>query len=285
MPHHVFISYGAGDRTAADAICTFLEKQHIRCWQSPRDLPVEGDFARATAEALTQSSAVVILLSSASNQSRYVKRDLVLASNKNIPIFRFRIDNSKPAEVFRYVSVGQAEINATEALAPGLVELAAAIRHVLDQPAEPTRPVATATGAGPTGTRAVFISWCSLDEAAAIAIVDQLEQAGIKCWISNRDVSANYQREIANAMRVARAMVLVLSNNVYNAEDQGSDQILKEIALADRYHLRIFPLRIEACEPRGAYEFELANRQYFDLFRNREANWQRLLSALSSTVA
>lgn len=129
----------------------------------------------------------------------------------------------------------------------------------------------------------IFISWCSRDEAAAVGIVDDLEREGFKCWISNRDVATNYQREIVQAINVARAFVLVFSNNANDMPDRdGSDQILKEIALADRRRLRILPVRIEDCEPLGAFEYELANRQYFDLFRNRPTNWSRLVAALKS---
>jgi hypothetical protein len=279
MPHDVFISYVGGDRSAADAICAFLEARQIRCWQAPRDLPDDGDFAKATVDALTRSRAVVVLLSAASNSSRYVKREFGLASSRNIPIFPVRLDDSRPDEIFRYVPTGRAEIVAVDGLEAHLGELSEAIGRVLGtvpgapklQPTQPPGPV--------------FISWCSPDEAAATGLVAELESAGLKCWVSNRDVSENYQREIAAAIKSARAMVLVFSSNVNDAPDRhGSDQILKEIGLADRYRLRVFPVRIEDCEPQGAFEFELNNRQYFDFFRNREANWRRLVAVLNGTI-
>ena len=38
MKHDIFISYSILDKAIADAVCTQLEKQGIRCWIAPRNI-------------------------------------------------------------------------------------------------------------------------------------------------------------------------------------------------------------------------------------------------------
>lgn len=40
MSHDIFISYSGKDSNTANVICHELEKNGIRCWMAPRDIPV-----------------------------------------------------------------------------------------------------------------------------------------------------------------------------------------------------------------------------------------------------
>src|ERR1700722_18254512 len=59
----------------------------------------------------------------------------------------------------------------------------------------------------------VFVSHSSQDAAVANAVVENLEQHGIKCWIAPRDVTpgSQYADEIVAAINGAKVLVLVLS--------------------------------------------------------------------------
>ena len=61
-------------------------------------------------------------------------------------------------------------------------------------------------------------------------------------------------------------MVLVFSRN---AND--SAEIKKELALASEYRIIVIPVRAEDIVPTGAFKYELATRQWVDLF----ANWEQ----------
>ena len=112
----------------------------------------------------------------------------------------------------------------------------------------------------------------------AETICRALEARGLRCWISSRDVAGgdNYQAAIVRAIRQARIMLLVFTENANN-----SDEIKKEIALASRNKLTVIPLRIEDVLPNEALDFEFATRQWIDFF----ADWEQALDTLCTRVS
>ena len=125
--------------------------------------------------------------------------------------------------------------------------------------------------------RRVFISYSSRDSAAARRICVALEQRGCSCWIANRDVGAgeNYQEAIVRAIEQARVMVLVFSAN-----SNESREIAKELSLASRRNLVVIPARTEDVAPSGAFAYEIATRQWIDLFQD----WDGALDGLAERV-
>src|SRR5580700_3294173 len=101
----------------------------------------------------------------------------------------------------------------------------------------------------------------------ADTVCQALEARGLQCWVSSRDVAGgeNYQASIVQAIRNAKVMVLVFTDNANN-----SDEIKKELALASRNKLMVIPIRVEDVVPNDALEFELATRQWIDFF----ADWE-----------
>lgn len=124
----------------------------------------------------------------------------------------------------------------------------------------------------------VFISYATSDRKEALAVCDAIERRGVPCWIACRDVrpGENYQEEIVRAIRGARAMVLVFSDRANN-----SDEIKKEMSLVSRFHVPMLALRIEDVEPGDAFAYELATRQWIDLFED----WDKSIDALVNRVA
>jgi hypothetical protein len=108
-------------------------------------------------------------------------------------------------------------------------------------------------------------------------IVEGIEKAGPKCWISSRDVplGEDFQDAIVAALEHAPAMVLVFSRNADN-----STEIKKEMALASENGLFVLPVRIENVEPTKGFKYQLATRQYVDLFKDRERNMAVIVDAL-----
>ena len=122
-------------------------------------------------------------------------------------------------------------------------------------------------------TKKIFISFATKDRQTALTICQALEGRGQPCWISCRDIApgANYQESIVHAIRGAAAMLLVFSANANN-----SDEIKKEIALASQSKLMVIPVRCEDVVPSEAFSYELATRQWVDLF----ANWDQAMIEL-----
>ena len=124
------------------------------------------------------------------------------------------------------------------------------------------------------GTK-VFISYSSKDSKFARAICSALESRGLSCWISSRDVGLgeNFMDAIVNAISAAKVMVLVFSENANN-----SDDIKREIVLASSGKVTIIPVRVEDVVPKGAFAYQLATRQWIDLFEDWEAQIERLVT-------
>jgi hypothetical protein len=132
-----------------------------------------------------------------------------------------------------------------------------------------------------TGSK-VFISHSSKDHAAAETICAALESRGLRCWFSARDVDPgeNFQQSIHRAIRAAKVMVMVFTQNANT-----SPEINKEIALAGQYQLVVIPVRVEDVLPNDALAYELATRQWIDLFRDWERAIERLAQRLNAIIA
>jgi hypothetical protein len=113
----------------------------------------------------------------------------------------------------------------------------------------------------------VFVCFSSKDEATARDIVNFLERDGIKCWISLRDVPAgqNYQECIVQALETAQGIVFLFSEH-----SSRSGEIKKELSIGGSINVPVFPLRLSPIAPTGALRYELATRQWIDLFPDPE---------------
>ena len=124
----------------------------------------------------------------------------------------------------------------------------------------------------------IFITYSSKDQKVARTICTALENRGLICWISARNVKPgqNYQEQIVRAIRAARVMVLVFTANANN-----SNEIKKELALASQNNLVVIPVRIEDVAPNEAFAYEFATRQWIDLFED----WEKSISELVELIA
>jgi hypothetical protein len=127
----------------------------------------------------------------------------------------------------------------------------------------------------------VFICFSSKDEAIARGVVDFLESAGLKCWISLRDVlpGDNYQESIVRAIEAAQAIVFLFSES-----SNLSGEIRKELSIGGSVNTPVFPLRLSPIVATGALRYELATRQYIDIFPDREAALTKLAATIKNVI-
>jgi hypothetical protein len=109
----------------------------------------------------------------------------------------------------------------------------------------------------------VFISYSQEDKASADRVRELIEAQGITCWIAWRDIPAGsrWGAAIVEAIEGARVMVLLIS-----AHGSESQQIPRELEIADDRHIPIIPLRLEPFELKGEFKYFLSNRQWMDCF-------------------
>src|SRR5688572_2061585 len=127
----------------------------------------------------------------------------------------------------------------------------------------------------------IFISHSSKDLAVAQTICAALESRGLTSWIASRDVGAgdNFQEAIVTAIRSAKVMVLVFSENANN-----STEIKKELALASQNKVAVIPARVEDVVPAAALAYELATRQWINLFNDWESEIETLCERVRQIV-
>jgi TIR domain len=127
----------------------------------------------------------------------------------------------------------------------------------------------------------IFICFSSKDEAVARGVVEFLEDAGLKCWISLRDVPPghNYQETIVHALEAARGIVFLFSES-----SSKSGEIKKELSIGGSINTPVFPLRLSPITPTGALRYELATRQWIDIFPDRERALGKLVETINRVL-
>ena len=122
---------------------------------------------------------------------------------------------------------------------------------------------ASEAGVSHSGSAApVFVSHSSQDAAVANAIVESLEQHGIKCWIAPRDATpgSQYADEILRAVNEAKVLVLVLSEHTV-----ASPHVGREVERAASRRHRTIVLRTDAVSLTRSFEYFLSESQWIDV--------------------
>lgn len=104
MAHDVFISYAVEDKDVAVKVCDALERGGIRCWIAPRDVPFGANYEEAIIDAIASSRLLVLVLSSHSNASPHVKREIQNActDDSGCHIVPLRIEDIEYNKALRY---------------------------------------------------------------------------------------------------------------------------------------------------------------------------------------
>jgi hypothetical protein len=69
---------------------------------APRDIPAGVVWSQEIVRAIDQSRALVLVFSSAANESRQVFRELDYADTRGVPMLLFRVQNLEPLGAIRY---------------------------------------------------------------------------------------------------------------------------------------------------------------------------------------
>jgi tetratricopeptide (TPR) repeat protein len=120
-----FISHAKADAKKAQGIASALEERGLRCWIAPRDVTAGRAYGDEIIRGIGASRNFVLVLSSASNDSAFVAREVERAASKKKPIFAVRIADVEPAPALELFVSGTQWIDAFRGkLAPHLDRLA-----------------------------------------------------------------------------------------------------------------------------------------------------------------
>jgi len=100
--YDVFISYSSKDADAAKILLQTLEKEGIKCWIAPRNIPEGREWADEIVHAIKKSRFFVLLFSINSNRSKQVLREITVAIDSCEIIFPLKLDNTIPTGSMEY---------------------------------------------------------------------------------------------------------------------------------------------------------------------------------------
>jgi uncharacterized protein (TIGR02145 family) len=109
----VFISYSAKDLVIAEDICSYLEKNGVRCWMAPRDVRPGNLYGAEIVAAIKVCKVLVLVYSRHSNSSKHVINEIDIAFGKDKIIIPFKIEDTPLSESMEYYLNNKHWIDAT----------------------------------------------------------------------------------------------------------------------------------------------------------------------------
>jgi adenylate cyclase len=132
MAHDVFLSYSAADKDTALAVLAGLEKQGIRCWIAPRDIPAGSEYGQQIVDAVKACRVFVVVFSTSANASPHVRREVERAVSLDRTIVPFRVENVAPTGAMEYCLGGTHWLDAyTLPIEPHIATLVSTLRTML----------------------------------------------------------------------------------------------------------------------------------------------------------
>jgi TolB-like protein/Tfp pilus assembly protein PilF len=125
----------------------------------------------------------------------------------------------------------------------------------------------------------VFISYAAKDRTRVLDLVERLRAAGVSVWIDQMGIegATMWSQEIVAAIRSCKVLILAISEN-----SAGSENVVKEVALASEGRKRILPVYIRQAEIPESMAYQLAGIQRIEFFKGREdAALQAVIRALA----
>ena len=145
----VFVCHASDDAGTARRAVAALEAAGIACWIAPRDIEAGETYTQAILDGLDAAPAIVLIFSSATNESPHVARELEAAVGSDRRIIPVRLEEVQPSRSLRYL-IGTSQWldagGAVEVWSPSLVR---AVRRALGQPGTPPTPAAPAAAPSP----------------------------------------------------------------------------------------------------------------------------------------
>ncbi|HEY7799025.1 MAG TPA: toll/interleukin-1 receptor domain-containing protein, partial [Hyphomonadaceae bacterium] len=108
----------------------------------------------------------------------------------------------------------------------------------------------------------IFISYRRTDRELVASVVRRLEARGVGVWYDAEiDGGADWREVIVEALTHSDMLAIFFSEECNN-----SRQLKKELAVADSLGKPVVPILIENTQPRGAYLYELADRNWIQMW-------------------
>src|SRR4051812_7763041 len=136
----VFICHASRDAAMAQRAVEALEAAGVHCWIAPRDIDAGENYTQAILDGLEAAPAVVLVFSSATNESPHVARALEIAVGSGRRIVPVRLEAVEPSGSLRYFIGTSQWLEATAPDADWSAALVQAVRRAVGQPVTQSPP-------------------------------------------------------------------------------------------------------------------------------------------------
>jgi dienelactone hydrolase len=201
MAHDVFISYSNKDKAAADAACSIMEQNGIRCWMAPRNITPGLPFAEAIIDGIKGSKVFILIYSSNSNNSSQVIKEVDRAVHHRLAIIPLRLEDVPMTKQLEYYV---SNVHWMDALTPPLdkhiKKLCRVVKILLTMDTLGNENIRSAfeTGQGSDSDREIMKRAKGLKNVITVAAVIVLAVAGYWIYSSVKKQSkVRWAREVA----------------------------------------------------------------------------------------
>ena len=139
----VFISYKSEDIETARWLRSVLETNRISCWMAPADIPGGSSYAVEIPAAIEQCEIMVVVLSSHTQDSVWVPKELDQGINRGKVIMPFMVDNISLRDDFNFYLSNVQRYTAYENKTIAAEKMIREIRAVLESRCDSARPAAS----------------------------------------------------------------------------------------------------------------------------------------------
>lgn len=102
MEKEIFISYTTSDKAVADSLVVYLESMGYSCFIAPRDIDPGKAYAANLMSAISNCKLVVLIASSAINESEHCLNEVDVVTERKKPILPIFIEEFSLSDDYRY---------------------------------------------------------------------------------------------------------------------------------------------------------------------------------------
>ena len=129
-------------------------------------------------------------------------------------------------------------------------------------------------------TGEIFISYRRADEVWARFLHRQLRAEGVEAWYDALvGPGQDWRGTTAKALEASQIFVLLFSENAAQ-----SREVVKELAAATHEQKLVVPVRLQNIEPKGAFLYELASRNWVNAYEDTDTKLAELAKGLAQLV-
>ena len=127
----------------------------------------------------------------------------------------------------------------------------------------------------------VFISYSTKDQKIADMVCNYLEERGLRCFISSRDIpkGVEWPSAIASALKTPKLFLAIFSNN-YNL----SMQVNKELTIASKRHIPLLTFKTTEDDFEGTKDYFLSEVNFITAFPDAEKALKPLYEDVSALL-